>query len=84
MLTVLNFNAGIQGANIYVFRVEDRLEIRDIYGLLKEGTYIYGVDKNIIDSYEQIRRVQKQRDSYQRRIKRWRNVANLTSAANNL
>lgn len=43
MLTVLNFNAGIQGAHIYVYRVEDKLEIKSIYGLLKEGTYIYGV-----------------------------------------
>ena len=62
---------------MFLYRIEDKVRIMNIYELLKPGTYIFGENKNVYEIYAAIVKRKAEQFSYKNRIKRWRSVAPL-------
>lgn len=40
-MSILKFNAELNDGSVYIYRVQDKLKIENLYDMLKPGTYIY-------------------------------------------
>lgn len=77
IMTILKFNIELIDQQLYIYRLEDKCKVNNVYDLLKPGTYIYSENKAVYETYCRILKKRAEIYSYNNRIKRWRSVAPL-------
>ena len=77
VLAVLKSNVDLADSSIYIYRVEDKMRVHGIHDLMLPGTYIFSSSKHVMEIYNTISKRTSDILSFNNRIKRWRNVAQL-------